>query len=64
MLIFYSFNKFSAKLFRRIISILRIVLYVKYQLFGPEIMDDTNKAIGLCLIGIVGLVVLWTIFAP
>jgi len=27
-------------------------------------MDDTNKAIGLCLIGIVGLVVLWTIFAP
>jgi len=31
---------------------------------GQEIMDDTNKAIGLCLIGIVGLVVLWTIFAP
>jgi hypothetical protein len=27
-------------------------------------MDDTNKAIGLSLIGLVGLVVLWLIFGP
>ena len=29
---------------------------------GHKAMEDTNKAIGLSLIGIVGLVVFWVLF--
>lgn len=35
---------------------------IKY--LGHKVMEDTHKAIGLSLIGIVGLVVFWVLFGP